>query len=375
MMPENTTTEHTPIGALDLNQRIALASSLKKHAFSNRLKLPDIPQPGDPFFDLVEEIKVTQEVFTQNKANDEAWMAMMCSSDSREYLPALTHWAEIKAQVNVYNYGLETAKQSVRMPKIRQILKSIKEKYSQADRQFASFDGHQINQEQSMIDRVATRLLYFDGAQFFSDMDKTLTDSDAYLALLPHAMQFEHYLDLHGRESLPFVMARYARPALIAHEKVYKKIGSTLKFRPGVPEFVNLTKQNGITISVLSANFKAIVASCMENLHADNLISITGLSSNDITATDKETTTAQHILQNPNLAALLCIDGLSDTGCLEGIVKGATAGMFVLAGTDFVNDVEKTGQPFFEFNDFHDVNRIFIQILQRKAELQESVRI
>lgn len=372
MMPENGL---TPIGALNLEQRINLAGGLKKTAFSNRLQLPDIPQPGDLLYDLADEIRITREVFFKNKTDDETWMAMMASSIPEEYIPALAHWAEISAIVNVYKYGLETAKHEVKTPRNLKILKTVKEKYSYADSQFASLDGHQIGQEQSMIDRVATRLLYFEGEQFFSDLDKTLTESDTYLALLPHAMQFEHYLDLHSRDSLPFVMARYARPALIAHENVYQKIGSTLKFRPGVQEFVDLTKTLGIPISVLSANFRPIVTSCLKKLHADNLVSITGLSTNDITATDKEITTAQHILKNFDLAAFLCIDGLSDKGCINGIVKGATAGIFVLAGTDFVDQVKKTGQPFFDFHDFHDVNRILTKILQRKAELQESVKV
>ena len=95
-----------------------------------------------------------------------------------------------------------------------------------------------------------------------------------------------------------------------------------------------MTKAIGIPISVLSANFRAIVTSCLKNLHTDNLVSITGLSSNDITATDKETTTAQHILKNPELAVFLYIDGLSDNGCLQGIVAGATAAPVLLKQLD-----------------------------------------
>ena len=291
MMPETTLTAigDTPLGALNFYQRVELAGVLKKTSFSNRLTLPEIPKPEDPLFDLAEEIQITREVFAKNKTDDETWMAMISSTNAEEYVPALVHWAEIEAQVNIYNYGLETAKQTVKMPKHRQILKTVREKYTLADRQYASLDGHSLNKEQSMIDRTAVRLLSFEGQQVFADLDKTLTKSDSYLALLPHAMQFEHYLDLHSRESLPFVMARYARPALIAYEEVYKKIGSTLELRPGVTEFVKMTKAIGIPISVLSANFRAIVTSCLKNLNTDNLVSITGLSSNDITATDKET--------------------------------------------------------------------------------------
>lgn len=301
------------------------------------------------------------------------WMAAMVAESADEYVPALRYLEGIMTQVNVYDTGLKEARDIVGKPENSEILKVVKEKNLEADRQFAKLEGKQKNPTEQMIDRVAMRLAKFDGIQISADLDKTLTISDKYLNLLPHARQFENFMDKHGREVLPFVMARYAREALIFHKSVYEKVGSTLEFRPGVEDFFQLTKDQGIPVSVTSANFRVIVSSCLDNLPAekrDHLIYITGLSTNDITAIDKEIVIARRVLINPDKANILCVDGLSDQGCLQGVADGISACIFVLPGTKFVEEVKKTGQPYFEFSDFHEVNNIFKQILIRKEQLQ-----
>ncbi|MFH0943112.1 MAG: hypothetical protein V1810_02950 [Candidatus Beckwithbacteria bacterium] len=361
------------IRELTKQERNQAADILKKDNFGNKLQLPKFPEPGDKYYKLLEEIKAVYFTYETNKKADEEWMAAMRSDYPEVYGPALIHLEQMLGQVDAYKVGLKEARLIATTPENLAILNTVGEKNLEADKQFFSQGGEQKSQTEQMIDRVAMRLLRFDGVQFSLDFDKTLTKADDYLNNLPHAMQFENFMKKHGRGVLPYVMARYAREALLKLEDVYRTIGGTLEFRPGVEEFFEKTKALGIPLSIISANFRVIVTSCINQIPVekrDHLLDIAGLQNTDVTAIDKEVVTARRVITRPNLANLLSIDGLSDEGCLQGVANGISAGIFVLGGTKFVEEVKKTGQPYFEFADFHDVNNIFKQILIRKEQLR-----
>ena len=361
------------IRELNQQERNQVADILKKDNFGNKLQLPEFPEPKDKHYNLLEEIKAVHFTYEANKRADEAWMAAMRSNSPEEYGPALIHLEQMMGQVNAYNVGLREARLLVNTPENLAILNTVREKNLEADRQFFNQSREQKSQTEQMIDRVAMRLLRFDGVQFSLDFDKTLIKSDEYLNQLPHARQFENFIKKHGRGVLPYMMARYAKEALLNLEEVYRTIGKTLEFRPGVEEFFEKTKALGIPLSIISANFRVIVTSCINQIPVkkrDHLLDIAGLRNTDVTAIDKEIMTARRVLVKPNLANLLSIDGLSDVGCLQGIADGISAGIFVLGGTRFTEEVKKTGQPYFEFADFNDVNNILMKILDRKEQLR-----
>ena len=357
---------------LDSDGRKTIAAALKKDSFANSLALLPVPRPHDPLYPWLQEILTTNIVYDTNKKADEEWMRALNSDEPTEYVPALNHLSLLKAQIDQYRESVEIAQETLESNRSLTILENVRVKYRLADEQhFKDFSNDDYSRE-AMIKRVATRLTYFSGIQVSSDLDLTMTSAGWYLALLPHFLQFENFMSKNGRETLPFVMARYAREALIVFENLYKKVGSVIPLRPGVKEFFRLTKEMGIPVSILSANFKAIVVGCLEQISLDDrkhLLEITGLQTNDITAAHKDITTAKRVTAFPDLANLLCLDGLSDQSCLEGSAEGVSAGIFVLAGTKFATIVKESGQPYFEFEDFHYINSTIMEIIQQKDSL------
>lgn len=362
------------INNLDLKERKTIAQLLHKQNFADKLTIPNIPSALDsPLYQFTDEIKTANIVYETNKRVDELWMAAMVSENPEEFQPALTHLGLIHAQINQYQEDIAFAGAYLEQPKNVAILQSVREKYLEADAQ--------LSPEASMIERVANRTLRFSNLQASSDLDMTMTKNTDYLSLLAHARQFENFLHHNGRETLPFVMARYAKETLVHFESLYKRIGKTLPLRPGVQEFFKLTHDLGIPVSILSANFRIIVSGCLEQIPPQNrshLLAVDGLQTNSIVASHKEITTAQRVLANPDYANFLCLDGLSDKGCLEGPAAGTSAAIFVLndeKNPEFAQFVENSGQPYFKFNDFNDINAIILKIIKEKTKLQPEAKI
>ncbi len=357
--------------------REAMAEALKKANFADDLSLLSLPAPGDSLYPWLEAINTTHIVYRANKLADEAWMKAMVSEDPKEYEPALNQLNLLKAQVNQYQDDILVAQYTLESDRSLATLDMVREKYKRADEQF--FAGHPESDQspEAMVERAATRLTEFSGVQISSDLDLTMTSSAWYLSLLPHFLQFENFMSKNGRETLPFVMARYAKEALVQFKGLYEQVGKSIPLRPGVHEFFKLTKDLGIPVSVLSANFRAIVSGCLEQIPAvdrDHLVAVTGLQTNSVIAAHKDITTAQRVVANPDLANFICVDGLSDRPCFEGSAEGVTAGVFVLEGTKFMNVVKSTGIPYFAFKDFNDINSLLLQILKKK-EIMQSERV
>lgn len=353
------------INKLSLKERKIVAQLLSKQNFGDTLDVPDIPSPNSPQYEFLEQIQIANVVYSTNKKADQEWMTAMVSENPAEFQPALAHLDLLNAQVNQYQGEIDFAAAYLKEPKNAEILQIVRNKYVQAD--------SQLPPGTSMIDRVANRLSWFTGLQFSSDLDMTMTENTLYLKLLAHARQFENFMELNGRETLPFVMARYAKEALVQFGPLYEKIGRTVPLRPGVKEFFKLTHDLGIPVSILSANFRDIVSGCLEQIPAgirSHLLDVTGLQTTSILASRKDITTAKRILFNPDFANFLCLDGLSDKYCLEGSAQGTSAAIFVLSGTEFAQHVKNSGEPYFEFNDFHQINQTLLQILDRKKQFK-----
>jgi 2-hydroxy-3-keto-5-methylthiopentenyl-1-phosphate phosphatase len=358
---------------LSLEQRRSIAVALTKDNFANKLALLPLPEPGSPLYDNLEEIKTTHIVYEANKKADEAWMKAMVSEDPTEYGPALRQLDLLKAQVNDYYADVVAAQSNLETDTSLAALNLVRERYQRADERFFATNQEGAQTEESMIERVATRLTEFSGVQASSDLDLTITSSTWYLALLPHFLQFENFMGQNGREALPFVMARYAKEALVHFKDLYEKIGGVIPLRHGVIEFFKMTKEQGIPVSILSANFRAIVAGCLEQIPvADrhHLLEVTGLQTTSLVAANKDITTAQRVVANPDFAHILCLDGLSDEPCLRGSAEGTTAAFFVLEDSPFIDVVKESGQPYFTYKDFNDINRIMLEIIEKKKNMQ-----
>ena len=359
-----------------LEERQRLASMLKKENFATKFSLLPLPNPGDPLYEWIEEIKITHIVYGANKRADEAWMEAMESNDPSEFRPALAHFNLMLAQINQYDADIFAAQVALESKTNVQALSTVRQKYQVADEKFhENFKSGDENSEEAMIERTARRVLEFSGLQAGSDWDMTMTSSTWYLALLPPFLQFEDYLAQNGREALPLVMARYAKEALVQFEKLYQRVGGVIPLRPGVQEFFKLTKDMGVPLSILSANFRPIVVGGLGQIpvsNRDHLVALTGLQTNSILAAHKDITAAQRIVSNPDLAQLLFLDGLSDTCSLEGPAENTAAAVFVLENTEFVNVVRSKGLPFFTFRDFHNVNETVLKIIARRDELKNE---
>ena len=334
--------------------------------------MPPLPNPLDHTF---KDAVMVYQVFKMNKKWDEQQRDALLSSVPEIHSAAWKRWQELEEQVALYSRINTVAKNLLATPEAVRILEEVREKYRQADRQFASLDGSRLEGMPAMIERVALRLSYFSGCQVGTDVDMTLSTGDNdYLAFILGNPQLENIMKKNSRDAFPWAVARYVREPLLTLQENFWRIGKKMKMRPGVPEFFQLAQKKAMPITIISAQFRPIVEGFLADKIPEVLkrARINAIDANDISASDKSTVTAQSVLTNPDQAMLLYFDGLTDAGCFQGSAAGLSACAFVLEGSEVVNEVRDSGMPFFTFRDFHDNTRILEEILARKAERQRT---
>jgi len=334
-----------------------------------------LPNPLHPDY---QDAVMVHEVFLRNKTWDEQQRTALLSSDPEVYSEAWKHWQKLEEQVALYCRITTVAKDLVATPEATRILEEVRQKYRQADRQFASLDVKRLGGMQTMIEWVALRMGYFADGQIGADIDRTLsTDETDYLAYILGNPQLENMMKKNSRDAFPWAVARYVREPLLTLQDNFWGIGRKMKMRPGVPEFFQLAEKQAMPITIISAQFRPIV----EGFLADKIPAvlkrarINAIDANDISASDKSTVTAQSVLNNPDKAMLLYFDGLTDVGCFQGLARGLSACAFILEGSEVENGVRDSGMPFFTFRDFHQNIDILQRILTRRDELKQELKL
>lgn len=214
--------------------------------------------------------------------------------------------------------------------------------------------------DQDMDTRVAARLSTMNGVQILSDMDKTITQNDTYLPLIPGSINAETQLERQGREAFAEVFVRNWRPALEVDPGAFKEVGKGASLRPGVQELFREARASNVEISVLSANFEPFVYGVLSQIPDAEGINVWAVRQNSIIATDKGSVLKHTAFESPEQGVVFLGDGASDLPTLEA--RDYIACYFALEGSVFAKQLEEKGLAFYTYRDFNDI-RVKLQEL------------
>lgn len=208
----------------------------------------------------------------------------------------------------------------------------------------------------SNTDRIKARLAQFEGASIISDVDKTITSTDNYLSKLPASILAEELLanDPRGRDAFGEIFVHTWQETLRVHPEGFREVGRNAPLREGVKDFVRRTKESGIDLTFLSANFEPFVEGVLDQIPDAEGTNYLAVTPDSIIATAKGAVVEHTALENPKKAVIFIGDGKSDFPAIQAASK---VGLYcALAESPFAEELEKEGLPFITYRDFNDIN-------------------
>ncbi len=208
-----------------------------------------------------------------------------------------------------------------------------------------------------MEERVYNLAMRFPGkAQIVTDGDGTLTtNTHEYLRYIPGSLVAESRVRRHGRNAFPFVFSQNWREPLILFPHLFELVGREFAtVRPGVFEFFTEAKQNGVQISILTANFEPVTNGFLQqNPQASDGVIVWGVTPDDITSTDKEVALQRFSYTLPDNPVIYIGDGESDKSAAEA--REDVLVYFALEGSPFERYLQEKGARYFTYDTFTDI--------------------
>jgi phosphoglycolate phosphatase-like HAD superfamily hydrolase len=211
--------------------------------------------------------------------------------------------------------------------------------------------------QKPMGERVHMLAARFSGkVQIVTDGDGTLTTNpDEYLHYIPASLVAEARLKKHGRDAFPWVFTQNWRGPLQTFPHLFKLVGREFaQVRRGVFEFFDEAKQNGVLVSVLTANFEPVTLGFLQkDPHAARDVVVWAVTPDDITSTDKENALKRIAYALPDNPAVYIGDGESDVkacNASDGVLV-----YFALERSDFEAYLQAKEARYFTYKTFTDI--------------------
>lgn len=257
-------------------------------------------------------------------------------------------------------------------------LKNIAIIYRTADAQFERMLPPGELKEDHMDDWVRRRVQRFNGFHVATDIDKTVTTTDAYLPYIPGSVDAENYMAAkpgNERDYFPLMFVRDWHEPIKDFADTLHRVGQRAPLRPGVREFFQTPD---LPITITSANFMPFVTGVRSQLPQENIqgayaVEIAAGSHRDdlsereayglsqqrsIFATEKNLVVREVALTHVDRALIYIGDGGSDLNALDERV----AFYFALRNGSFAKELKAAGAPFYEYDDFHDIQDKLIEL-------------
>lgn len=223
-------------------------------------------------------------------------------------------------------------------------------------RQATTPDTSQISQ---ILNRISSQP---NGLTIVSDFDGTYTNHPVrYLYELPgNRFALPKFTEI-GRERFALIHEASFVMALTQIPELYKDAADFASFRPGINRFHEYCLQQGIDVTILSANFELFIKEALNRQNIRNT-NVWGIEKDNITAIAKGN--ALNLMATKaaeqGKALLFIGDSESDLPALEA--TDVIAGFLALKDAGFAKALHKRGIPYLPFNDFNQATAYVQQV-------------
>lgn len=181
-----------------------------------------------------------------------------------------------------------------------------------------------------------------------------------------------------GRDRIAEEMVVVWGPVYNARPDLFRQAGASATIREGVPELYSYTNEQGIKMTIVSANLEGVVLGAMGKVEEAKGTRVIGMTPDSIASTDKVAVLTYLAKLDPSKALFFIGDGSSDICTIyktdnpldpENPIdpSDSIAIYFALEGSSFAEQLQAAGKIYFTYRTFNDIRIKLAELTGRKA--------